>query len=160
MNSLTSPAKKQQCFLSMCLPKDIWSRVSRMWRVSKMSDSRANGCLRLALSRRGIWPLIHWNLWSIWFWSRWKAVFRMVDPICSNLLHVCGSITLNQEQTTKSTFINTIASLCAFSIKQIRSNNQVFKCFDRLQETQTMSGKSANQLYRKALHYILQYQNQ
>lgn len=54
MQPLTSPGKKQMCFLSMCLPKVICSRVSLMCRVSMMSHSRANGWLRLADSRRGI----------------------------------------------------------------------------------------------------------
>jgi len=39
----TSPGKKQQCFRSICLPKLICSRVSRICRVSIMSDSHANG---------------------------------------------------------------------------------------------------------------------
>ena len=51
----TSPGKKQMCFLSMCLPKVIWRRVRRMWRVSTMSHSLARGWFRRADSRRGIW---------------------------------------------------------------------------------------------------------
>ena len=86
--NLTSPGKKQMCFLSMCLPKVIWAatirlafvitkemiigrlkfitfltwrRVSLMWRVSTMSHSRARGWFRRADSRRGIW---------LWGWER------------------------------------------------------------------------------------------
>lgn len=40
---LTSPGKKQQCFRSMCLPKLICSKVSRICRVSMISDSHAKG---------------------------------------------------------------------------------------------------------------------
>ena len=41
--TLTSPAKKQTCFLSICFPKVICNSVSLMWRVSTMSHSRARG---------------------------------------------------------------------------------------------------------------------
>lgn len=40
---LTSPGKKQQCFRSICLPKLICSKVSRICRVSMISDSQAKG---------------------------------------------------------------------------------------------------------------------
>ena len=76
---LTSPGKKQMCFLSMCFPKVIWSRVSLMWRVSMMSHSRARGWFLRADSRRGIW------LWSrniCWNASRTHSLFCLT-PKCS-----------------------------------------------------------------------------
>ena len=61
--SITSPGKKQMCFLSMCLPNVIWSSVNLMWRVSMMSHSRARGWFLRADSRRGIWL---WNDLQTW----------------------------------------------------------------------------------------------
>lgn len=76
---LTSPGKKQQCFRSMCLPKLICSKVSRICRVSIMSDSHANGWFRRADSRLGICALIAWKRLNIWDCSFWNVEFS-IDP--------------------------------------------------------------------------------
>jgi hypothetical protein len=74
---LTSPAKKQQCCLSICFPNDICSKASRMCNISTMSDSHARGCCRRADSRRGILDLMDWNRASIVDWRRLNVVLRM-----------------------------------------------------------------------------------
>ena len=84
---LTSPGKKQMCLRSICLPNVICSSVRRMCRVSTMSHSRARGWLRRALSLRGIWALMCWNLISILFCSWWKVELRRPAAISFNLRH-------------------------------------------------------------------------
>ena len=86
---LTSPAKKQQCFLSMCFPKVICSNVRRMWSVSTMSDSQASGWFLLADSRLGILPRIVWNKFNMVVCNRWNVEFKMLQQTLSNCLHTC-----------------------------------------------------------------------
>lgn len=81
---LTSPGKKQQCFLSMCLPNVICNKLSLMWRVSIISDSQAKGWLLRADSLRGIFALIDWNLCNIWFCKRWNVELRIPLQIVLN----------------------------------------------------------------------------
>ena len=85
--NLTSPGKKQMCLRSICLPNVICRSVRCMCRVSTMSHSRARGWLRRALSRRGIWALMCWNLISILFCSWWKVELRRPAAISFNLRH-------------------------------------------------------------------------
>lgn len=73
----TSPAKKQMCLRSMCLPNDICSSVRRMCSVSTMSLSHASGWFRLALSLLGILDLIPWNRCNICVCSFWNVELRM-----------------------------------------------------------------------------------
>lgn len=84
-------------FRSMCFPNVIWSNDKRMWHVSTMSHSPADGCERRADSlevfnvfisvktflrhistyRRGIIFLTFWNrVWS-WVCSFWNVEFNI-----------------------------------------------------------------------------------
>lgn len=83
----TSPAKKQQCFRSMCFPNDICSNVRRMWSVSIISDSQANGWFLRADSRRGIFALMPWNLCNICVCNRWNVEFNIALHTWSNWRH-------------------------------------------------------------------------
>lgn len=86
---VTSPGKKQQCFLSICLPKVICRRLNLMWRVSMISDSHARGWLLRADSLLGIFALIDWNLFNILFCKRLNVEFNIPLHIKFNRRFTC-----------------------------------------------------------------------
>lgn len=96
--SLTLPGKKQMWFRSICFPKVICSNDNRMWHVSTISHSPADGWDRLADSlelkfisltlssgveidvkiyRRGIIFLTFWNRFCSWVCNFWNVEFRI-----------------------------------------------------------------------------------
>lgn len=86
---ITSPGKKQQCFLSICLPKVICNRLNLIWSVSMISLSQAKGWLLRADSRLGILDLMNWNLCNIWFCRRWNVEFKALLHIVFSWRFTC-----------------------------------------------------------------------